>query len=109
MIYLIIGITVIITTTIIICNKAKHKKKHTIIEYQNSNASKMGPEYQSRAGKWTPSGWVFDNETQSWQSPDYPPVDQEKEARLAKYKEYHKDRPPTFEEWKATKEQHPGE
>ena len=88
-------------------------------------------EYKSTTGKWYSTGWVFDEKTQLWQPPDYLSeeskikwrwddekqiwVDTEKEARMARYKEYHKDRPPTFEEWKAMKEQqqkneqHPGE
>ena len=66
------------------------------------------------------TGWTYNEKTQLWEPPDYAKkesdkkwkwdsdkkiwVDQEKEKRLAKYKEYHKDRPPTFEEWKAARE-----
>ena len=110
MIYLTIGVIIVIAIAIIIRKKSQHKKQHTLIEYRSNKTERREPEYQSRAGKWTPSGWIFDNETQTWQSPDYLPIDQDKETRLAKYKEYHKDRPPTFEEWKTMKEkEHPGE
>ena len=71
--------------------------------------------------KWYPTGWVFNEETQLWEPPDYlrPEsknkwkwdekkkiwIDTEKERRLSRYKEYHKNKPPTFEEWKSLKEQ----
>ena len=77
--------------------------------------------YESQKGKWYPTGWVFNEETQLWQAPDYMTeqsqtkwrwdaekkiwIDAEKEARMARYKEYHKDKPPTFEEWKAMRQQ----
>ena len=77
--------------------------------------------YESQKGKWYPTGWVFNEETQLWQAPDFLTeqsqtkwrwdeekkiwIDSEKEARMARYKEYHKDKPPTFEEWKAMRQQ----
>ena len=98
------------------------KRQQTRFEYLNKNIMHDGPEYPSRSGKWTASGWVFDEKTQMWQPPDYLAeesrikwrwdeekkiwIDADKEARMARYKEYHKDKPPTFEEWKAMKEQH---
>ena len=107
--------------------QTRHK---TRFEYMNKGTIRDEQVYTSRTGKWTPSGWVFDEETKMWQPPDYLSeeskikwrwdedkqirIDAEKEARIAKYKEYHKDKPPTFEEWKALREQeknkeHPGD
>ena len=109
------------------------KRQQNRFEYLNKNLMHENQEIQhkSRSGKWTASGWVFDDKTQLWQPPDYLSeesrikwrwdeekriwVDAGKEERMARYREYHKDRPPTFEEWKAMKEQqqkneqHPGE
>ena len=98
---------------------------------QQPNSKQQEKSFQSMTGKWTTSGWVFDSKTQTWQAPDYLAeesrikwrwdeekqiwIDAGKEERMARYREYHKDRPPTFEEWKAMKEQqqkneqHPGE
>lgn len=41
--------------------------------------------------------WEWDEEKQIW-------ADADKKRRLARYREYHKNRPPTFEEWKAQRE-----
>lgn len=72
--------------------------------------------------KWYPSGWVFNEETQLWEPPDYVSdqskdkwrwdekkqiwIDQEKEARQERYHEFRKSqgKEPTYEEWKAARE-----
>ena len=95
-------------------------------EYQEPEPEE-DPVYESRQGKWSPAGWVFNEENQKWEPPDYLAkesrekwvwdvkkqiwVDQEKEARLERYRAYRKSqgKGPTYEEWKAAKlkEQHP--
>ena len=78
--------------------------------------------YQARHGEWSPTGWVYDRETQKWNPPEYLAeesakkwrwdeekriwIDREKEARKQRYQEYWKNRrtEPTYEEWKAAKE-----
>ena len=52
---------------------------------------------QRAAEKAANMEWVWDEEKQLW-------VDAKEQRRLARYKEYHKDKPPTFEEWKAQRE-----
>ena len=108
----------------------EQKKQNARFEYLNShlqsstrNKKHKNDGYQGNFKKktrWYPTGWTFNEKTQLWEPPDYAKresdrkwrwdpdkkiwVDQEKEERLAKYREYHKDRPPTFEEWKAARE-----
>ena len=80
------------------------------------------PAYQARHGEWSPTGWVYDRDTQKWNPPEYLVeesrqkwrwneekqiwVDQDKEKRLQRYHEYRKSqgREPTYEEWKAARE-----
>lgn len=77
--------------------------------------------YQSQHGEWSPTGWVYDRDTQKWDPPEYLAeesarkwrwnkekriwVDQDKEERLKRYREYRKSQGngPTYEEWKAAK------
>lgn len=77
--------------------------------------------YQARHGEWSPTGWVYDRDTQKWDPPEYLAeesarkwrwnedkriwVDQDKEERLQRYREYRKAQGngPTYEEWKAAK------
>ena len=72
--------------------------------------------------KWYPTGWVFNEETQKWDPPDYLSaeaeekwawdenkriwVDKAKAARLERYYEFRKSqgKEPTYEEWKAARE-----
>ena len=70
-------------------------------------------------GRWSPTGWYFNNKTGKWDPPDYLSnessqkwrwneekqiwVDAEKERRIERYHKYHEGREPTFEEWKAAK------
>lgn len=72
--------------------------------------------------KWYPTGWVFNEETQKWDPPDYLSaeskekwvwdakkqvwIDQVKEARLERYHEFRKSqgKGPSYEEWKAARE-----
>lgn len=73
---------------------------------QNSKITKIEPRvpkdgYPGKQ-KWYPTGWVFNEETQLWDPPDY--LNSAPKDKLARYKEYHKNRPPTFEEWKAERE-----
>lgn len=85
--------------------------------------------YQARHGEWSPTGWVYDRETQKWNPPEYLVeeaarkwrwdeeksiwIDQDKEAHREHYREYWKDKrtEPTYEEWRAAKlaEQKKGE
>ena len=71
--------------------------------------------------KWYPTGWTYNTKTGKWEPPNYLQdqskekwewnedkqiwINKEKEARLEKYRKYHEGRPPTFEEWKAAREQ----
>lgn len=87
---------------------------------QNQQIHNVGKEGYSGKQRWYPTGWIFNEETQLWEPPDYLSkqtkqkwrwddekkiwIDTEKEQRLIRYKEYHKDKPPTFEEWKAERE-----
>lgn len=77
--------------------------------------------YQSQHGEWSPTGWVYDRDTQKWDPPEYLAeesarkwrwneekriwVDQDKEERLQRYREYRRSQGngPTYEEWKAAK------
>lgn len=77
--------------------------------------------YQARHGECSPTGWVYDRETQKWNPPEYLAeesarkwrwdeekriwIDQDKEARMQRYREYWKDKrtEPTYEEWRAAK------
>ena len=74
--------------------------------------------YQSQTGQWSPTGWYYNASTGKWEPPEHPTdiewvwdakkqiwVDAGKERRMERYREYHKDKPPTFEEWKAQREQ----
>ena len=73
------------------------KKQQTRFEYMNQAILEEPDENK-----------VWDEEKSRW-------IDMTQVRRMERYKEYHKDKPPTFEEWKAMKEQqkkneeHPGE
>ena len=104
MIYLIIGIIIIAAADLII--KKFHrgtwldeaqKKQQTRFEYMNQAILEEPDENK-----------VWDTEKSRW-------IDMAQVRRMERYKEYRKGKPPTFEEWKAMKEQqqkneeHPGE
>lgn len=72
----------------------EQKKQNARFEYLNSHLQWEPPDFVK---KESDKKWKWDPDKKIW-------VDQEKEERLAKYREYHKDRPPTFEEWKAARE-----
>lgn len=77
------------------------------------------PEYESITGRWSPTGWYFNNKTGKWEPPDYLNeessrkwrwdeekqiwVDTDKERRLERYRKNREGKPPTYEEWKAAK------
>lgn len=110
-------------------NRAQRKNENRF-NYLNQNIIHDNKEHEP---KWYPTGWYFNEETKSWEPPDYIKkeatdkwrwdekkqiwVDREKEERLKKYYEYRKSQglPPTYEEWKAAKlkerhtEEHPEE
>ena len=97
----------------------EQRKKNKKNQNQNINKSR----------KWYPTGWVFNEETQLWEPPDYMEedakkwewdedkliwIDKEREARKERYSAFRKSqgKPPTYEEWKAAKlaaekEKHP--
>ena len=77
--------------------------------------------YQSQHGEWSPTGWIYDRDTQKWNPPEYLAedsakkwrwdeekriwIDREKEANRQRYQEYWKDKrkEPTYEEWRAAR------
>ena len=76
--------------------------------------------YESRTGKWSPTGWYYNEKTGQWEPPDHVVkesaetwqwdaekqiwINVKEERRKERYREYHKNQPPTFEEWKAQRE-----
>lgn len=78
--------------------------------------------YESKQGKWSPTGWYYDEDAKKWNPPEYLAeesarkwrwnqekkiwIDQEKENRLRRYQEYRRSqgKGPTYEEWKAARE-----
>ena len=100
MIYLIIGIIVI--AVLVVKNlqgeswlDEAQKKQQTRFEYMNQAILEEPDENK-----------VWDSEKSRW-------IDMAEVKRKERYKEYRKGKPPTFEEWKAMKEQqknneHPG-
>ena len=114
---------------IILCRRINFKirKKsdnHNLPDHQEDTS----PTYPSLHGKWSPTGWLYDEEKQRWEPPDYLTeesrkkwrwdpekqiwIDRDKEFRLQRYRENRKSMglKPTYEEWKASKlasEQHP--
>lgn len=70
--------------------------------------------------KWYPTGWVFNEETQLWEPPDYIEkeaeqkwkwdeekkiwVDKEKLFRQERYQKFREGKEPTFDEWKAQRD-----
>lgn len=114
-------------------NPEKKKKQnpptiHTRIEFnekQKYNKQENKPKTKEstknkREPNWYPSGWVFNEETQLWDPPEYLQkearhrwewnqekgiwIDKEKEARLERYRKYHEGREPTYEEWRAAQQ-----
>lgn len=98
-------------------NKAQRKNENRF-NYLNQNIIHDKSEDQP---KWYPTGWYYNEETKSWEPPDYIKkeatdkwrwdeerqiwIDKEKEERLEKYYAYRKSQglPPTYEEWKSAK------
>lgn len=87
--------------------------------------------FKSYNGKWYTNGWVYNEETNRWDPPDYLSeesarkwkwdeekqiwIDQDKLERQERYRKFREGKEPTYEEWKAArlkeqqKEEHPEE
>lgn len=122
-IFLIAAFVVVVKLAIRLCSKERIYKKPNL----KNIAIYAEPEpeepaiYQARHGEWSPTGWVYDRDTQKWDPPEYLAeesarkwrwneekriwVDQDKEERLQRYREYRKSQGngPTYEEWKAAR------
>ena len=98
----------------------KEQKEKARKQWLEETGKTEGPKNQEP--KWYPSGWVFNEETQKWDPPDYLSsqskekwawdvekqiwIDREKESRKDRYHEFRKSqgKGPTYEEWKAARE-----
>lgn len=58
--------------------------------------------------KWYPTGWTYNEKTKVWDPPNYlrnnKETEEQKQARMERYRKFHEGQPPTFEEWKAQRE-----
>ena len=99
--------------------KYKLTKNQTFDEWIEEHKDDGYQGNQKEGIRWYPTGWTYNEKTELWEPPDYLKketsekwkwdpekriwIDKEKEKRMERYREYHKDKPPTFEEWKAQK------
>lgn len=122
-VFLIAAFIVVVKLAIKLCSKQNNEKeskpKNPTI-YREPEQEEP-PIYQARHGEWSPTGWVYDRDTQKWNPPEYLVeesarkwrwdeekriwIDQDKEAHRQHYQEYWKDKrkEPTYEEWRAAK------
>ena len=122
-IFLIAIFIVVVKLAIKLCYKRKNDKKleskETII-YREQKPEEPTI-YQAKHGECSPTGWIYDRDTMKWDPPKQLIeeskrkwrwdeekriwIDQEKEARIKRYREYRKaqGKEPTYEEWKEAK------
>ena len=123
-IVLIIMIPIIIKSIKLL--KIRLKRADQIIEEdkQQAKAKKQQKKndkiFESQTGEWSPTGWYYNNKTGKWEPPDHVVkesaetwqwdatrqiwINVKQERRRERYREYHKNQPPTFEEWKAQRD-----
>lgn len=99
----------------------EEKRKWIAPDYKYVQDGKFTPKYQAEHGAKSPTGWTYNRDTMKWDPPKQLIeeskrkwrwdeekriwIDQEKEARIKRYREYRKaqGKEPTYEEWKEAK------